>query len=80
MTPGAHIAALALPEHRLAYLDYEGPVSGNRGSVKRWDAGWYEEEAYGDELSLVLAGVRVSGQARLVHVAADRWVFEWHAA
>ena len=34
--------ALPLPEHRLMYLDYEGPVSGNRGHVKRWDAGTYE--------------------------------------
>jgi hypothetical protein len=29
----------ALSDHRLAYLDYEGPVSGARGSVRRWDSG-----------------------------------------
>ena len=34
--------AVALPDHRLMYLDYEGPVSGDRGHVKRWDAGTYE--------------------------------------
>jgi hypothetical protein len=34
--------AVALPDHRLMYLEYEGPVSGNRGQVKRWDAGTYE--------------------------------------
>jgi hypothetical protein len=34
--------ALAIGNHRVAYLDYEGPVSGNRGSVKQWDAGQYE--------------------------------------
>lgn len=28
--------------HRLHYLDYEGAVSGDRGSVKRWDIGSYE--------------------------------------
>src|SRR5262245_59634692 len=28
-----------LADHRLAYLDYEGPVSGNRGSVRRFDRG-----------------------------------------
>lgn len=33
--------AAPLPEHRLAYLEYEGPVSGNRGSVRRVDAGSY---------------------------------------
>lgn len=29
-------------DHRLAYLDYEGPVGGNRGHVRRMDAGNYE--------------------------------------
>jgi hypothetical protein len=33
------VMADQLPDHRLAYLDYEGPVSGNRGSVTRIDAG-----------------------------------------
>jgi hypothetical protein len=30
-------------DHRLAYLDYEGAVSGDRGSVWRVDAGMYDE-------------------------------------
>ena len=30
-----------LADHRLAYLDHEGPVSGNRGFVKRLDFGTY---------------------------------------
>lgn len=38
---GETIAAEALPDHRPVYLDYEGPVSGNRGTVKRWTAGEY---------------------------------------
>lgn len=28
-----------LPEHRLLYLDYEGPISGGRGEVARVDQG-----------------------------------------
>ncbi|MDP7275841.1 MAG: DNA polymerase ligase N-terminal domain-containing protein [Planctomycetaceae bacterium] len=28
-----------LPDHRREYLDYEGPISGDRGTVTRWDAG-----------------------------------------
>jgi DNA polymerase Ligase (LigD) len=39
--PGAAIAAEQLPDHRLVYLDYEGPVSGDRGSVSRWDTGQF---------------------------------------
>jgi len=35
------VASEAIAAHRLAYLDYEGAVSGNRGSVKRWDFGTF---------------------------------------
>ncbi len=31
-----------LPDHRLAYLDHEGPVSAGRGEVKRCDSGTYQ--------------------------------------
>lgn len=39
---GNTVEAGGLPDHRLAYLDYEGPVSGDRGSVERVAAGSYE--------------------------------------
>ncbi len=39
---GIAIRATALPDHRLHYLDYEGPISAGRGSVQRWDSGRYE--------------------------------------
>ncbi|RLS73211.1 MAG: hypothetical protein DWI01_03100 [Planctomycetota bacterium] len=39
---GEPIAAEPLPDHRLMYLDYEGVVSGDRGSVKRFLAGTYQ--------------------------------------
>ena len=41
--PGLAIEATALADHRLAYLDYEGPISGNRGTVSRWDAGVFTD-------------------------------------
>ena len=31
-----------LPDHRLVYLDYQGPISNNRGSVTRVDQGQFE--------------------------------------
>lgn len=40
--PEVSLSATPLPPHRLAYLEYEGPVSGNRGAVKRVDAGKFE--------------------------------------
>ena len=40
--PGVEVGARRLPDHRAAYLDYEGPISGGRGSVRRVDDGVYE--------------------------------------
>jgi hypothetical protein len=36
------IAAIALPDHRLQYLDFEGDISGGRGKVTRIAFGSYE--------------------------------------
>jgi hypothetical protein len=60
------IAAEPLGDHRLAYLDYEGPVSGNRGTVKRWDRGDFEMISDSEnQLVLRLCGRRFNGIATL---------------
>lgn len=38
---GEPLAAETLPDHRLMYLDYEGPVSEGRGRVERFADGRY---------------------------------------
>jgi len=38
-SPRRAIVAERLPDHRRAYLSYEGPISDNRGRVVRVDAG-----------------------------------------
>jgi DNA polymerase Ligase (LigD) len=76
------IGAEALPDHRPAYLDYEGPVSGGRGSVTRWDGGSYEVERESeDELAVVLAGRRLNGRVVLAHLGGKdrRWQFRYSA-
>ena len=74
--PGQTIPAKALPDHRVAYLDYEGPVSRDRGHVSRWDAGHYtlEEESDG-ELRVLLAGDKLHCVATLTReaVVGIRW-------
>jgi hypothetical protein len=35
------VQATSLPLHRIEYLDYQGPISGNRGTVTRTVAGHY---------------------------------------
>ncbi len=56
LAPGADVGAQAIGDHRLLYLDFEGPVSGNRGCVKRWDWGEFDWRTEGDPLVVVLAG------------------------
>jgi len=71
------IDAEALPDHRLAYLDYEGAVSGGRGMVERWDAGTYETvESTDHRIAVQLAGRKLSGIASLERPAGrTTWVF-----
>ena len=75
------IPAEALSDHRLAYLDHEGPVSGGRGSVTRWDQGTYElEHRSDDELAVVLAGRRLAGRATLLRLGAGRLQWQFRLA
>ncbi len=74
---GKAITAEPLADHRLAYLDYEGPVSGARGEVNRWDRGDYlvvEESA--STLRASLEGTRLRGTI-VLRREADRWTFTY---
>ena len=80
--PGGMVAE-RLPDHRLEYLHYEGPVSGDRGWVTRWDQGTYREETAGPtHLELVLSGVRLAGRIVLTEPTYDQchWRFEFFAS
>lgn len=73
---GKTVAAEASIDHRPFYLDYEGPVSGNRGNVRRWDAGTYEILAESpDSLTVSLAGGQRHGVGQLLHLDGTRWQF-----
>jgi hypothetical protein len=83
--PGT-IAASALADHRRAYLDYEGPVSGQRGTVTRWDEGDYELLAEEPRrLTAVLHGRRLVGRVVLTcqveptqpQQETQRWLFKF---
>jgi hypothetical protein len=71
--------ALATFDHRLVYLDYEGTISGDRGHVRRWDAGTYEELSCEEEiLRLRLGGTRLDGvvQLRLLNESEWEWLYD----
>ena len=76
-TPAA-IDAESLADHRIEYLDYEGPVSAGRGTVRRWDAGTYQFVRQSErELVVSLEGRRLCGTATLSRPGDDtrQWQF-----
>jgi hypothetical protein len=69
--------AVAAGDHRVAYLDYEGPVSGDRGSVSRWDGGELEWGSHSaDEIVVRLGGTHLRGLFRLTRMNGDEWMLE----
>jgi hypothetical protein len=72
--PGPDFVAARSFDHRRVYLDYEGPVSGGRGRVVRWDGGtfaWQEEAE--DRVVVRLSGGRLHGVLRLDRVGGEAW-------
>jgi DNA polymerase Ligase (LigD) len=63
---GKDLPARRLGEHRSLYLDYEGPVSGDRGSVKRVDSGTYRMLiATDDHVCAIVDGSQLVGEVDL---------------
>lgn len=76
---GATQPATLLPDHRAAYLTYEGPVSGGRGEVSRWDEGNFDIATNGRSLDLsaakiavIVAGRRLRGRISLNRSPDDK--------
>jgi hypothetical protein len=73
------IIAERLADHRIEYLDYEGPVSRDRGSVHRCCRGTYQViEATADRVVVQLESP-LSGSLLLERLATDeaRWSLLW---
>jgi hypothetical protein len=72
---GDALDAERLADHRLDYLDYEGPVSGNRGIVWRREFGdlnWLTVEE--GRLEARVHGVQLQGLLRLTRQnGSERW-------
>ena len=71
-TDGCDLDAEQLSDHRIAYLELEGEISGGRGTITRTDQGKYtivrESE---NELLLELRGEKLVGQALLIRQSSD---------
>ncbi len=67
------------PDHRSSYLDYEGPVSGNRGAVSRWDAGTFQWERNTAREIVVRLDGKVTHPAELTLTRVDETSPSWTA-
>ena len=73
---GDSMDALQIPSHRLAYLQYEGPLSGGRGRVSIADAGLYELISQtADRWVIRLSGKSVNGPFEIKRTSqqSDHW-------
>lgn len=73
---GTVITAEQLPNHRLTYLDYEGPVSNDRGNVRRVDGGEFVSiERTETRYEVDLRGEKLCGRLVLEQDATEpqRW-------
>jgi hypothetical protein len=81
VTAGVDLPARALPDHRPIYLDYEGPISGDRGTVRRIDRGTYTAEVWEPDCVRVrLEGDQLVGELEIRQappgsVAGGYWTF-----
>ena len=72
--PGVSIPAEKSFDHRLMYLDYEGAISGGRGSVIRWDGGNFEAMIEEDNRRVIrLVGKRLQGLVELTNDPETGW-------
>ena len=80
---GRDLPARALGDHRKIYLEYEGEVAGNRGWVKRVEAGTYRVLEWSDDhVRVELFGAQLVGEVDLRRLAEGSgesgscsWVF-----
>lgn len=79
--PDVEMTCEALLDHRIDYLELEGPISGGRGSVARWDHGTYILLRQTDREWIVsIEGTKIQGHVTLHRASPteNRWIFRLH--
>ena len=75
--PAQFIGAEPIADHRRVYLDYDGPISGGRGQVTRWDLGEYELlSETPSRIELRLHGRRITGKVALERQERGQWTLQ----
>jgi DNA polymerase Ligase (LigD) len=82
LAAGDVVEAKQLGDHRIAYLEFEGPLTGGRGSVTRIDTGSYREltgeKQSPAHLQIDLTGGLLHGAVMLTPLPSDdtRWILD----
>ena len=77
ISPGGRIEAVRIHDHRKAYLDYSGAVSGGRGRVEPEDAGQLSLTSGDDDLwTFELGGSILQGPFELRRIVDGRWTLQ----
>ncbi len=76
--PGIKRLAVAVEDHSLGYIDFEGVIPGGHygaGIVEIWDNGEYElESRTKDKIVFHLAGKKIKGRYALIHTNEKNWL------
>ena len=77
ISPGGRIETARIHDHRKAYLDYSGAVSGGRGRVEPQDSGPLSVTSDDDDLwTFELGGTILQRRFELRRIADDRWTLQ----
>ena len=76
LTPGTVAFGRQLPNHRLEYLEYEGPISRDRGTVRRIEKGFFRWMTREPDISTVeFDGAELAGIVTIERIEEDRFRF-----
>jgi hypothetical protein len=81
ITSDQDLPARALPDHRLIYLNYQGPISGDRGTVRKIDEGTYRTIEWAPQrVRVIVTGAQLVGEVGLyctgfASSGSTAWIF-----
>lgn len=63
-----------LPDHRMEYLNFEGTLTGDRGSVQRIAAGQYTRLVTNETTWNITVQGSIQGTLLLRHISGNQWL------
>ena len=79
LPPCSEAAALRLPDHRIRYLDYEGPISDGRGTVSRVAGGEFQRlgDFQENQFCITVSWPNAESMIKFEWSKEDHWRIDW---